>query len=289
MEIISAMELSNTIKDSWIQITDEEYNLVTAFVYKNIGINLSDQKKTLLMGRLQKILRSFKFTNFSEYYNYLLNDKTGSALSELATAISTNHTFFYRESDHFDFFFHTTLPKIEEQLKLSNSNDIRIWSAGCSSGEEPFTLIMLMKEYFGNNYSRLNAGVLATDISEKALSIAKEGIYTDERVKPLPEVFKKKYFKKLPSGDWQISEEIKKEVTFRKFNLMSDVFPFKKKFHTIFCRNVMIYFDTPTRNVLVEKFYNMLLPDSYFFIGHSETLNRQNHRFKFIMPALYQK
>ncbi len=277
------------ISQSWITITDNEFIALSNLVYDKIGIQITDQKKTLLVGRLQKLLRAYKFKSFQEYYNYLTNEKSGKAISELANYISTNHTFFYREHEHFEFFYKYALPEIEQKLKKSKIKDIRIWSAGCSSGEEPYTLIMLILEYFGKEYKNYDAGILATDISEKALKYAIEGIYSDEKVSPLPDNFKNKYFTKNSDGTWKIADGVKKEVTFRKFNLISEVYPFKKQFDIIFCRNVMIYFDDKTREKLVEKFYNFTAPMGYFFIGHSETLNRTKSQFKFIMPALYQK
>jgi len=136
---------------NWISISDAEYKKLTQFVYDYIGINLTEQKRNLLMGRLQKVLREKKFNNFTDYYNFLVADKSGAALSELANFISTNHTFFWRENDHFEFFQKRVMPEIVERKRMQNSNDIRIWCAGCSTGEEPYTLVMLMKEALGGS------------------------------------------------------------------------------------------------------------------------------------------
>lgn len=273
----------------FVEVSDEEFKLIRDLIYKNIGINLTDEKRSLVNGRLQKILRKLNLKTFKEYYEFLVNDKSGEALSELANVISTNHTFFGREIDHFEFFVDVVLPEIEERAKKTNIYDIRVWSAGCSSGEEPYTLVMLMMEYFGKDYYKWQAGVLATDISLTVLEKAKRGVYPDERVQPLPDIFKKKYFKKLPSGEWEIIDAIKREVTYRRFNLMNETFPFKKPFDVIFCRNVMIYFDDKTREKLVDKFYNFTSHNGYLFIGHSETLNRTTTKYKYIKPAVYQK
>ncbi|MDQ1266048.1 MAG: chemotaxis protein methyltransferase CheR, partial [Bacteroidota bacterium] len=208
--------------------------------------------------------------------------------STLATKISTNHTFFNRENDHFDFFFKYALPEVVGKHKSSRSSDIRVWSAGCSSGEEPYMLVMLMLEYFGKEYPLWDAGVLATDISEKALGIARTAVYAEERVRQLPPNFMKKYFRKK-GDEYEVIEDVRKEVTYRKFNLMTDVFPFKKKFDIIFCRNVMIYFDPPTRDALVERFRQSLDTGGFLFIGHSETISRSNNNYEYIMPALYRK
>jgi len=273
----------------FVEVTDEEFKLIRDLIYKNIGINLTEEKRSLVNGRLQKILRKLNLKTFKEYYDFLINDKSGEALSELANVISTNHTFFGREIDHFEYFVDVVLPEIEERAKKTNSYDIRIWSAGCSSGEEPYTLVMLMMEYFGKDYYKWQAGVLATDISLTVLEKAKRGIYPDERVQPLPDIFKQKYFKHLPSGEWEIIDTVKREVTYRRFNLMNETFPFKKPFDVIFCRNVMIYFDNPTREKLVDKFYKFTSYNGYLFIGHSETLSRTATKYKYIKPAVYKK
>lgn len=281
----------NEIKSlDFIEINDEEFKLLRDFVYNNIGINLTDEKRTLLMGRLQKILRKHKLSSFKDYYQFIVDDKTGDALSELADTISTNHTFFGREKDHFDYFLSKVLPEIEARCKQNGTRDFRVWSAGCSTGEEPYTLVMLMMEYFKSDYPKWTAGVLATDISSSVLAKAKIGIYTNERVSSMPEHLVKKYFKpQLPNGDWEVIDAVKKEVVYKRLNLMNPVFPFKKQFDCIFCRNVMIYFDSPTRKVLVEKFYQSVVDRGYLFIGHSETLKREGTDFEFILPAVYQK
>jgi len=272
-----------------VEIKDEEFNKLRSLIYKNIGINLTEEKRTLLMGRLQKTLKSLNFTNFSQYYEYLVADKTGDALSNLANTISTNHTFFWREKEHFDFFQSTALPEIAARAKQNNTNDIRIWCAGCSTGEEPYTLGFTMMEFFGQEYKKWDAGVLATDISAKVLEYAIKGVYPSDRVKMLPDKIINKYFNKTKSGDYEVKEELKREILYRRFNLMNQKFPFKKRFDAIFCRNVMIYFDNPTRETLVNKFYDLLVPGGYLFIGHSESLNRNATKFSYIQPALYKK
>ncbi len=270
-------------------ISDEEFHLIRDLVYEKVGINLTGQKKALVTGRLQKILRERKFNTFRDYYNFVVSDKSGEALSELVDKISTNHTFFGREADHFNFFRNKVLPEIVQRKQLERSNDIRVWSAGCSTGEEPYTLVMLMKEFFGKDYIKWDAGILATDISTVALDKASTGIYEDNRLHNFDTELKKKYFKLTNNEKWQISDEIKREVTYRRFNLMNDFFPFKKEFDVIFCRNVMIYFDTETRINLVNKFYENTSKNGYLFIGHSETIDRKYTQYKYIAPAIYQK
>jgi chemotaxis protein methyltransferase CheR len=285
-----AAPILNEIKSrDFIDITDVEFNNIRDLVYRNIGISLSSEKRELVRGRLQKVLHKMKFESFSDYYNYLISDKEGIAISELANIISTNHTFFGREWDHFDFFCKRTLPDISDRFITSEKKDFRIWCAGCSSGEEPYTLVMLMMDYFGIEYKSMAAGILATDISEKVLSIAKAGIYSEDKIdKMLPDL-RKKYFKKIDKSLFQVIDSVKNEVVFRRFNLINPVFPFKKQFHVIFCRNVMIYFDQQTRDNLLSKFCDFLVPGGWLFIGHSETMSKRDSKFKYIKPAVYQK
>lgn len=270
-------------------ISNEEFARLRDLIQKRFGINLTEQKRSLLVGRLQKLMRKLNLATFASYYDYLSNDKTEGSLSELVDLISTNHTYFNREKDHFDFFSQTALPAVIEKLKRENRKDLRIWCAGCSSGEEPYTLLMLMKEYLGAEYSSWDAGILATDISDRALTIARRGCYSTDRVMQLPEQLRRKYFTQAGSDEMAVVEQIKKEATFRRFNLMNTTFPFKKPFQMIFCRNVMIYFDQPTREALVSRYHQCTEPGGYLFIGHSETLGRSQTLYRYLQPALYQK
>ncbi len=283
------MQINEVRPTDFVEISNAEFERLRDFVYHKIGINLTPEKRNLLMSRLQKVLRRMKIKSFSEYYDFVVNDSSGEALSELANVISTNHTFFGREADHFEYFQKIVLPEIEAAAIKKNTRNIRVWCAGCSSGEEPYTLVMLMMDYFGKEYDKWSAGVLATDISLNALSKAAAGIYPDERVRPLDEKLKKKYFKpQMASGEWEVIDRLKKEVTYRRFNLMNDFFPFKDVFDVIFCRNVMIYFDNPTREALINKFYQFTASGGYLFIGHSETVNREKSEFKYVKPAIYK-
>ncbi len=275
--------------NSLMSISDKEFTRLRDLIYKRFGINLTEQKRSLLVGRLQKLMRQLNLPTFSAYFDYLDNDKTEAALSELIDLISTNHTYFNREKDHFDYFSETALPAVIEKLKQQNRKDLRIWCAGCSSGEEPYTLLMLMREYLGADYSSWDAGILATDISDRALTIARRGTYATDRVMQLPEPLRRKYFKPAGQDEMAVVDTIKKEATFRRFNLMNTTFPFKKPFQMIFCRNVMIYFDQPTRDALVGRYHQHTEDKGYLFIGHSETLGRAQTRYSYLKPALYQK
>lgn len=267
-------------------ISEREFMQLVDYVKDNYGINLVE-KKVLIVARLQNILVQKGFNSFSEYYNYVITDKTGEAVISLVDKITTNYTFFLREADHFDYFKKAVLPYLIS--RYSKNKDLRIWSAGCSTGEEPYTLAMCIDEYFDSKKDEWETKVLATDISKKVLDVAKEGIYSNEQIKSIPPSWRLNYFKKIDGQNSMVVEKIKNEVIFRTFNLMNDKFPFMKKMHVIFCRNVMIYFDPHTKMNLVNKFYELIEPGGYLFIGHSETLNPYETGFKLIKTGIYRK
>ena len=268
-----------------INITDKEFWQIVDLLKSSYGINLT-QKKTLVVGRLQNYLRSNQFNSFSEYYDHVVNDKTGEEVTQLLNRLTTNYTYFLRESEHFDYFKSTVLPYI---ASIDNRKDMRIWSAACSSGEEPYSIAMFIDEFLGPDRSGWDAKILATDISERVLSLAAEGIYLTESLEPLKPAWRSLYFNRLDGEYSQVVDRLRSEVIFRKFNLMERYMPFKKKFHIIWCRNVMIYFDLKTKNELVERFYDITEPGGFLFIGHSESVNRGDTRYKYVMPAIYRK
>lgn len=272
-----------------INISDEEFLLIQSLIYNNFGINLTDKKRYLVNHRLQKLLNETNFKSFKEYYNYLLRDKSLNALSNLVNKLTTNYTFFNREKSHFDFFIQVALPEIVNLLKGKNSKDLRIWCAGCATGEEAYMITILMFEFFGEKYKEWDAGLLATDICSDVLKVAQIGIYSEDKMKLIPKNLRCKYFNNLGNGLWSVKDEIKKEITFRRFNLMHKEFPFKRPFHIIFCRNVMIYFDQPTRDKLVKNFYTYTEPEGYLFIGHSESLNLSQSMYKYVKKSIYKK
>ncbi len=268
-------------------ITESEFIMIRDYIKEHFGINLGKEKKSLIYSRLRTILQEKGIEDFTEYFKFLLNDKSGDAMIKFIDKVTTNHTFFMRETDHFDYFRDTVLPYVESKYK--DSGDLRLWCAGCSSGEEPYTLQMIIKDHFKNSKTKWDTQILATDISTTVLNKAINGIYPTESVDALPANWQKEYFKKLDATNSVVSDSLKKDITFRKFNLMDEKFPFKKQFQVIFCRNVMIYFDNETRDRLVKKYYNATEPGGYLFIGHSESLNHTNTDYKYVMPAVYRK
>ena len=267
-----------------MKISDQDFLKLVQYMLDNYGIDLS-KKRTLIESRLSIPVKKMGFDSFSTFVDYAINDRSGKAVNLLTTKLTTNYTFFMREKEHFDFLKESVFPYLESKLE---DKDIRIWSAGCSSGEEAYTIAMAIDDYFGPEKLFWDAKVLATDISTSMLNAAIKGVYDESRLEKLPEEWKRKYFKKLDEDTYGIKENIKNEVIFRVFNLL-DEFPFKRKFHVIFCRNVMIYFNREARISLVGKFYDYLEIGGYLFIGHSESLNGISNDFKYVKPAIYRK
>lgn len=266
-----------------IRLTDREFNDIVYYVKSNYGINLT-QKRQLIESRMQSVLMERGFTNFTDYFE-LIKQNNSAEITAMLNKLTTNHTYFLREPAHFDFLKNVILPS---QEKTNTQKDLRIWSAGCSSGEEAYTTIMVMMDYFGLQKSSWDYRILATDISLKAMEAAKNGLYSADSLKNVPQGWGKRYFTGKPNDIYELKEEVREQVTFRPLNLM-EKFSFKQPFDLIFCRNVMIYFDQPTKNALINKFYDVLKPGGYLFIGHSETVQRDSSKFLYVQPSVYQK
>lgn len=268
-----------------IALSEREFTQLVDFMKRYYGVNLTG-KKHIVISRLHKTILEKGFKNFGDYFDFVMADQSGAAIASLVNKLTTNHTFFLREIAHFNFFRDQVLPHLKSTVAIK---DLRIWSAGCSSGEEAYCLAMIIHDFFGSEKLFWDTKLLATDISEEVLEIATSGIFSNEQVSSLPEVWRKKYFKKNNDQTCLVVDQIRKDIIFRKFNLMTDIFPFKKRFQVIFCRNVMIYFDGPTRRQLVNKFYDCMESGGYLFIGHSESLRYEEMKFKYVQPAVYRK
>ena len=264
------------------EISPEDFKRLVSFVYDNYGIDLS-KKKQLIEGRLNSVIMRHGFNSFAEYLNFAL-DKNSGELENMLNKLTTNHTYFMRESSHFDMFRDKVLPDLYRRKK---NRSVAVWSAGCSSGEEPYTLSMILKDFFQSKEGGWDTRVLATDISQRAMAIAMNAAYEEESLEKLPGEWKKRYLAK--NGDTYVfSPQIRDNVIFRTFNLMSPI-AFKTKFDVIFCRNVMIYFDQATKNALVRRFYDATEPGGYLFIGHAETIPKPENPYRQIGVAAFVK
>lgn len=267
-----------------LNIAQNDFLRLVNYIQKNYGINLT-KKKQLIEGRLSNTILDMGFTNFTDYINHIMNGNPAD-IEVMLNKLTTNYTYFMRERAHFDLFKNTILPYL---VSVKKNKVLSVWSAGCSSGQEPYTISMIMKEFLGNSASQWDTRVLATDISQNALSSAMKAEYDIQSLQDIPEHWKSSYFVKSAKPDtYTVSPSIKSNVIFRTFNLM-DPIKFKLQFDVIFCRNVMIYFDQPTKDSLVQRFYNSTNNGGYLLIGHSETLNKDATSYKYIMPATYRK
>lgn len=238
------------------------------------------------MGRLSNTILSLGYASFTDYIDHIILSKNPADLEIMLNKLTTNYTCFMREEAHFEFFRDTILPYL---LSTKKNRVLSIWSAGCSSGEEPYTISMIMKEAMGAKAALWDTRILATDISQKALKAAKEGVYAAEALKNLSPVWKDRYFVKASRQDfYSVIPAIKSNVIFKTFNLM-DPIQFLLKFDVIFCRNVMIYFDQNTRDSLIRRFYEATTPGGYLLIGHSETIKKEKTHYKYLRPATYRK
>lgn len=266
-----------------IKLTDKEFLYLVDYVKTNYGIDLT-RKRVLLEGRLNNYLVDRGFADYTSYIKALEADKSGKELTNLLNKVTTNHTFFMRESNHFDYFRDTVLPQLERGVR---DRDLRIWCAASSSGEEPYTLAMILNDYFGGKVPHWDKTLLATDLSMKVLDQAQKGIFSAESIKDVPESWKRHYFSKVDEDHVQVVPEIRREVVFRQFNLMDPIVA-KKPYQVVFCRNVMIYFDTPTKAKLIDRLYDAMCPGGYLFIGYTESLPKPT-RFHYLKPSVYQK
>ena len=267
-------------------MTDDEFFRIYRLLKEKYGIDM-ERKKEIVQGRLENYIHAGGYQNYSEYLYALSTDKTGRLEQELVNILSTNHTFFMREFEHFEYLRREVLPQL--RIREEHKRDLCIWCGAASTGQEPYMLAMLLKEFFGLEHDKWDTKVLATDISMEALNHAVKGVYEKEQIECLPDAWKRRFLKPLDNGQkYEVTKEIKDEVLFRKLNLM-DEFPFKRKMHIVFLRNVMIYFDKDTRDRLIAKVYEAMEPGAYLFVGRTETIDRSNTPFKLIQPSIFRK
>ena len=273
-----------------LTLTEKEFQRVSDMVYKHCGINLHDGKKELVRSRLAKLLRLKNIETYTEYLDMVSSDTNGDELTEMIDSISTNLTSFFRESDHFDFLKNRFLPEMLEQKQKCGDKRIRAWSAGCSSGEEPYTIAITLMDSIPNAES-WDIKILATDISTRILKRATEGVYDSDRIAPVPGNLKHRFLTRKKQNNqtlYEVTQQLKSKITFKYLNLMNE-FPFKGPFDFIFCRNVMIYFDKQTQERLINRYYNLLAPGGVLFTGHSESLTGVRHKFTYVQPTIYKK
>ena len=273
-----------------VVLSEREFRKISDLVYEHCGINLHDGKKELVRARLAKQLRLGDFKTFPEYIQHVLEDKTGKAFSILIDSLSTNLTSFFREGQHFEYMREKFLPLVLERKRKGRNFRIRGWSAGCSSGEEPYSIAITLLEAIAGQ-GRWDVKVLATDISTSILETAQKGIYDKERIVAVPPLQRNKYLvMRRQNGRkvFEVNKSLRDVVIFRYLNLMKS-WPIRGPLEFIFCRNVMIYFDKPTQQRLINRCWDLLGSGGILFTGHSESLTGIEHRFNYIQPIIYMK
>lgn len=272
-----------------IQLEDPDFQRLSSYIMSQFGIKLPPNKKTLLQCRLQKRLKTLQHSSFKEYVDYVFSSKgQQEEVWNMIDAVSTNKTDFFREPQHFEFLLDQG---IEEYLQQTGKNRLSVWSAGCSSGEEPYTLSMVLKEA-SQSGRFFDFNIVATDISESVLQHAVVGIYKEEKTHTIPADYKKKYLlrgKNNYEDKVRINSELRKKIEFRKYNLLSTDYAALGRFDFIFCRNVMIYFERDVQQRLLKQFCKILNPGGYLFVGHSESITGFTLPLKHIRPTIFKK
>ncbi len=273
-------------------LSDALFDRFSQYIQNDLGIKMPPNKKTMLQARLQKRLRLLKFAGFSEYCDYVFSQEgRKNEMQHLIDAVTTNKTDFFREPHHFDYLTQTALPVLYRQSGRNGRGRFNLWSAGCSSGEEPYTLAMVMSE-FKARFPDFAFSILATDISMRVLQEAAAGIYSDEDIGPVPMPYRKKYL--LRSKDKKkalvrIVPELRRLVNFGRLNFMDENYGIRDTMQIIFCRNVIIYFDKPTQKKMLERLCRHLMNGGYLFMGHSENLGGLGLPLRQVASAVYRK
>lgn len=273
-------------------MTAEDFKKLSTFIYREYGIKMPEIKKTMLQSRLHKRLRELNMPNYKDYVEYLFS-KEGqqTEVIHMIDMVSTNKTDFFREPVHFDFLHSDVLPELLNSDRPNRM--IKLWSAGCSSGEEPYTIAISLSEYAANNPGHMfDFTVLATDISTRMLKTAAEAIYKEQRVEMLPINLKKKYLlrsKDRTNPTVRIVPDLRRKISFSRLNFMDNQYNVPDSFDIVFCRNVLIYFDRETQEKVINKLCSKLKPNGFFFLGHSESITNFDVPLHQLRPTIFRK
>jgi chemotaxis protein methyltransferase CheR len=270
------------------ELSEKEFQRISRMVGELAGINLHDGKRELVKARLGKRLRLLGLSSYTEYMKYVEEDASGVELANMLDALSTNLTYFFRESQHLDYLSKDILPQMIAAAGRGPKK-LRVWSAGCSSGEEPYSIAVVLMETLPDP-SRWDVKILATDISGQVLAKARQGVYEEARFRDMPAAIRGRYFELADSGPpkrFRVCDQLRKMVHFARLNLM-EPWPMRGPFDIIFCRNVMIYFDKPTQERIIHRFTDILSPGGVLFIGHSESLSGIQHKLRQVYPTVYR-
>jgi chemotaxis protein methyltransferase CheR len=268
------------------ELSETDFIRIRDMIYSQTRIDLKGDKKALIQSRLNKRLRALGIPDYRAYLKYVKNDESGRELVTLVDSLTTNLTYFFREPDHFDFIRDDVLDGVSE----ASGARLRFWSAGCSSGEEAYTLAIVLREKLPA-IDIMDARILATDVSTRMLAAARDGIFNHDKFRDMPLELKQKYFSPVARNNeklFQAAPELKRLIRFNQLNLF-EPWPMKIPFDVILCRNVMIYFDRKTQQELIDKFHKQLRPGGHLIVGHSESLTGVRHEFTFAQKTIYKK
>ncbi len=279
--------------DQQTRMTEDDFRQLSRFVQETWGIKLPPNKKIMLEGRLRRRIVQLQMASYKEYCAYLFSPEGHEREPrEMIDLVSTNKTDFFREAEHFRYLVEQTVPELQNSHSAGEySTPLKIWSAGCSSGEEPYTLAMVLSEFAEENPG-FRFSIFASDISQRVLQAASMAIYNESKIGPVPMAMRKKYL--LRSKDNSLQQvrfipQIRNLIKFARINLMDIDDQVRDAFHVIFCRNVIIYFDRETQEALLHKFAHKLLPGGYLFLGHSEALAGMQVPYRCVAPMVYRK
>lgn len=269
-----------------------DFQQLSSFIYQNLGIKMPAEKSTMLTGRLTKRLRALNLSSFAEYCDFLFSPEgQEQEMVHLINVITTNKTDFFREPSHFAYLTQTAIPTLQRHHPFTGRESLKIWSAGCSTGEEPYTLAMVLAE-IQENQPGFKFDILATDISTRVLEIAGRAVYPMGLIEPVPPQLRKKYLLRgvnTQNPQIRIGPELRRRVRFGRLNFMDEDFGLPEKVAIIFCRNVIIYFDKVTQEKLMVKFCRFLQDGGYLFLGHSESLHGYKTPLTQVAPTIYRK
>jgi chemotaxis protein methyltransferase CheR len=265
------------------ELSENQFRKISRIVHRLCGIHLKDGKQALVRARLMKRLRALKLSDFGEYIRLIESPEGLEELGFMVDVMTTNKTSFFREPEHFNYLCERILPDLDARR-------LRFWTAACSSGEEPFSLAVALREHLPDPHRR-DLKILATDISTRMLERARRAVYSEDLVRGVPPKYLQQYFERVRDNGvpaYRVRADLRAMVRLGWLNLM-DPWPMRGPFNVIFCRNVMIYFDRPTQQRLIQRFWEILEPGGYLFVGHSEGLSAVSHRFHYVRPAVYRK
>jgi chemotaxis protein methyltransferase CheR len=284
--------MNHSARTTNTDLSEYNFNRLTRLIHEYSGITILSAKRIMLEGRIGRRLNALELNGFQEYCDYLFSPRgMKEELTPMIDAVTTNKTDFFREPTHFDFLRDKAVPFLRKTHEAGITRKFNIWSSACSSGEEPYTMSMVLAEIAAAD-SRFQYAVYATDLSTKVLDIAQTAVYPHEIVEPIPLALRKKYLLKSRDKDQglvKIAPMIQEKVHFRKLNLMDATYGMNHLMDVIFCRNVIIYFDRPTQEAIIHKLCSNLIPGGYLIMGHSETLTNMKMPLNYVAASVYQK